>query len=285
MAIALLFAVVLVAQCKPIGRTMNVVVLGDSNSWLGGDGCDKPEGWTLWFKQALKPTSCRSYARSGATWTCTAKTRRNVIEDIETLGDDNVIYNQICRLQEAVSDGKQPAPDLIYISAGTNDVWFKAKRPNALSVDGVTSKQLKGVKAKPASKLLTLAAAVTNGCMTLKSLYPNAKIILLTPMQTTKASAADIERAGDIIESCARTMGVYWIRLDKQSCVKRQTELRKFTYTKDGTHTNEAGAKLNGKLVADETITIMLQGNCLTAGASLMRVDETAQVLRQSKQQ
>ena len=48
---------------------MHVVILGDSNTFIGGDQCDKPQGWNKWFKELANPLSCRSYARSGATWT------------------------------------------------------------------------------------------------------------------------------------------------------------------------------------------------------------------------
>ncbi len=32
--------------------TTNVVMLGDSNTWLGGDSCDRPHGWP---KNAIRP--------------------------------------------------------------------------------------------------------------------------------------------------------------------------------------------------------------------------------------
>ena len=58
---------------------MHIVLLGDSNPFLGGDDCDKPEGWNKWFKDLAEPLSCRSYARSGATWTHTSKTAYDVV--------------------------------------------------------------------------------------------------------------------------------------------------------------------------------------------------------------
>ena len=111
------------------GMPLHVVILGDSNTWLGGDDCNKPQGWNKWFCDAFQPASCRSYARSGATWTNTPQTRRNTQENIGILGNDNVIYNQICRLEEAIFNGSQPTPQLILILAGTNDAWFLKSRP------------------------------------------------------------------------------------------------------------------------------------------------------------
>ena len=116
--------------------TTNVVMLGDSNTWLGGDSCDRPHGWTKWFAEECYPATCRSYARSGATWTATVRTVRDVDEYTEKLGDNNVIYNQICRLMVAVADGRQAYPHTIIISAGTNDAWFVAARePSGLAAD------------------------------------------------------------------------------------------------------------------------------------------------------
>ena len=83
----------------------DVVILGDSNTWLGGDDCTKPKGWNTWFKEAMKPRSCHSYARSGSTWTHTPNTKRDTKEDIGTIGDNNVIINQIFRLEEAINEG------------------------------------------------------------------------------------------------------------------------------------------------------------------------------------
>ena len=67
----------------------HVAILGDSNTWLGGDQCDQPRGWNKWFKDYFAPASCRSYARSGATWTNTARTKRNPDEVKEVLSGED----------------------------------------------------------------------------------------------------------------------------------------------------------------------------------------------------
>ena len=112
---------------------MNIVLLGDSNTWIGGDECDKPQGWNKWFKDLANPLSCHSYARSGATWTHTSLTDYDTEEDTGVLSDNNVVYNQINRLKEAYQQQKQVKPDLIIVMAGTNDLWFADKRPDSLS--------------------------------------------------------------------------------------------------------------------------------------------------------
>ncbi|MBQ2399776.1 MAG: SGNH/GDSL hydrolase family protein, partial [Muribaculaceae bacterium] len=78
----------------------DVVLLGDSNTWLGGDDCTGVKGWGKWFAEEYRPGSIRSYARSGATWTNTVNTVADTREYSEVLGDNNVIYNQVMRLVE-----------------------------------------------------------------------------------------------------------------------------------------------------------------------------------------
>lgn len=107
---------------------LHVVLLGDSNTFIGGDDCDKDRGWSKWFKERFSPSTCKSYARSGATWTNCSKTKINTEEYSEKLTDNNVIFNQVLRLIQATKEGNEPQPDLIMIMAGTNDAWFKSSR-------------------------------------------------------------------------------------------------------------------------------------------------------------
>lgn len=238
----------------------HVVILGDSNTWIGGDDCDQPQGWNKWFKDALRPTTCKSYARSGATWTNTPQTHRNTLENIEVLGNDNVIYNQICRLQEAIDSGIQHTPQLILILAGTNDAWFTKARPKALSksVCKACSTDCCKITDRPVNEVLTLAESVCYGCELLKAAYPEARIILLTPLQSVAASRENITKASNIIEDCGRRMGLSVIRLDKNGGIDATKEKMKFRLTIDGTHTSKAGARLVGTYIAQQ-ITNLLQ--------------------------
>lgn len=231
---------------------VNVVLLGDSNTWLGGDNCDKPKGWNKWFKDKYAPATCKSYARSGATWTNTNVTKANLIENTGSISNDNVIYNQVLRLKEAVNKGVQTIPDIIIVSAGTNDAWFKNKRPGlySKSVDDVF-KDNSFSTGKSVNKVTSLAESVRYNIDIMREAFPNCKFVLLTPMQSTSVPTSEINKVSDIIESCAERMNVKVIRLDKESCVKRELEMRNKKYTYDGTHTSELGAKNNGFLVAD----------------------------------
>jgi lysophospholipase L1-like esterase len=244
----LLLAVGLAAQSPQ--RRLHVVLLGDSNTWIGGDDCDQPRGWNKWFKDEFQPLSCRSYARSGATWTNTERTEYNTEENVEVLSDNNVIYNQINRLLKAVEEGQQTTPDVIVVMAGTNDMWFTGKRPGVFAMTAEEAFVDTAMLQRPANRVLSLAGSVRYGCDMLKSSFPHARLVLITPMQTTKVSVELAERTGNVIEACGKQLGVDVIRLDKEGCVSRAQELKRKTHTADGVHTNEAGARCVGKFVA-----------------------------------
>ena len=230
--------------------SMNVVLLGDSNTFLGGEDCTNPRGWNKWFNDIFKPASCRSYARSGATWTNTPKTRRNVQENIQTLGDDNVIYNQVVRLDDAVGRGRQPSPQLIIIMAGTNDAWFLDKRPHALEK---TARQVfaetGSFSTKLPSAMLTLAESIRYNCELLHRCFPQSQIILVAPLQSVQA-ARHLDAVNQLIEDCGREMNIGVIRLDRESGIRSISENQKKRYTTDGTHTSVEGAKRCGRCIA-----------------------------------
>ena len=238
--LSLVVAIVFLFPVESRSQVVSVALLGDSNTWIGGEKCDNDRGWSTWFRKDLSPEYCRSFARSGATWTHTSSTKINESEYTEVISDDNVVSNQFQRLKSAVSAGEFPIPELIIVSAGTNDVWFSDRRPDALK---------RGV---PEDRNLTLGGAVRDFCEDVKASFPKTEIIFLTPMFTTKTSDTDIRLAGDLIETAAKECGAYVIRLDSTGCIDPGVEKKHFTYTEDGVHTSRAGARRVGLKVASE---------------------------------
>ncbi len=250
-AIAILYMCMLslIAVCQSTQHhDINVALLGDSNTWLGGDDCSKPKGWNTYFKKEFGPKSCVSLARSGATWTNTDSTRENLTENSGIITHCNVIYNQVCRLKDGCGKGLIPSPDLIIIAAGTNDGWFTQKRPGLFDMpaDGglITSKDV--------SEITTLAESVVYSSLILMESFPNARIVLLTPMQSTAVPNERISQVGDIIEQCGTGLGIPVFRQDVISKVKSDSEKKQKKYTYDGTHTSVLGAQENGKLIAQK---------------------------------
>lgn len=236
-----------------VRRNMNVVLLGDSNTSIGGDSCNIAVGWSKWFKERFAPASCISYARSGATWTNTARTVYDTAENISVLGDNNVVYNQINRLVEACRDGVQPVPQLIIISAGTNDAWFHGKRPGAFgkSAADVFSGSGGYITGLKPSSVLSLAGSVRYGCEMLVEAFPDAQIVLLTPMQSARIPAGMLRKAGDLIEECGRMMSIGVIRQDYGGAVYGVSGANVLRNTIDGVHTGEGGARRNGYYIAN----------------------------------
>ena len=245
----------IILTCLPFTllQAQHIVALGDSNTWLAGDSCTNPKGWITVLKEQLQPTSCRSYARSGATWTHTEQTKYNTKEYTSLLGDDNVIYNQVNRLRDACNDGSQHVPDLILILAGTNDMWFEAKRPKAFSrtAEEVCSDTTRLYPTLQPNEVLSMAEAIRYDYEMLREFCPATKIVLLTPMQATKVSREVVTRTGELIDQCGAMLQMPVIRLDEVGINSEEEEHQK-RYTSDGVHTNTEGAMLIGSYVVEK---------------------------------
>ena len=170
----LLFVAYIPSAMSDNHSDMDVVLLGDSNTWLGGEDCSNSKGWSKWFKDKFCPKSISSYARSGATWTNTPSTVCNLTENIEVLGDNNVVYNQVCRLKYAYAVGEQPVPELIIISAGTNDAWFSQHRPYAMQRRKASDNQRENTLSLEPSKNLTIEKSIALCCELLREDFPDA---------------------------------------------------------------------------------------------------------------
>lgn len=246
---------VIIAWAQPVSsqQAPHVAILGDSNTWMGGDDCSGDEAWPLWFKQRYPTASCRSYARSGATWTNTPRTVLNTAEDTMLLADNNVIYNQVKRLIEAHEAGTQPTPQLIIIAAGVNDAWFKHKRPQAYTYPPRKARHQTDwsyLYDRTPDQVLTLAESVAYNCHLLQQAFPQAHLVLVTPAQTIEVRPRLITRTSAIIAATAFSLGISTIRLDKLSPISSRAERRRCRYTSDGTHTNARGAKAHGRIIA-----------------------------------
>ncbi len=240
------------AKAQQSVHDMDIAVLGDSNTSIGGDSCTIEKGWTCWFQRTVQPHTIRSYARSGATWTNTRNTHLDTEGYTEVLADNNVVYNQAERLVKAYRQGTQPAPHLIIIAAGTNDAWFKRQRQALFqkSAADAFEQTIRQLTARKPSEVLTLAESVRYTVELLLDAFPQARIILLTPMQTVKAPYADTQRVGDIIEAVGQRMSLPVVRQDHITGIYREREAQKPHLTTDGTHTSTEGARRNGILLA-----------------------------------
>ena len=226
-------------------HAVDVVLMGDSNTWLGGDSCTDSRGWSRWFAEAFRPNTCVSYARSGATWTNTSATTYDITEYSEVITDNNVIYNQINRLATDIQCHGKPVPHVVIIMAGTNDAWFSARRPGMWQPTSFSAFQGTTDSIK-ASCCTSLEASVSLACQMIKGIAPSSRRVLVTPMQSSRIPQTDISRVADCIDRCGKRHGAMVVRLDKEGCVKTSVESRQHKYTTDGVHTSVAGARRVG---------------------------------------
>lgn len=228
-------------SCAKVDKAhdLEIALLGDSMTWIGGDDFSNPCGWTYHFVKLLDSrgvkSHIRSYARSGATWTNTINTQRNPEAYSEILDDDNVIFNQTLRLvKDSVS------PDFVVIFAGTNDAWFSKSRPGLLNKGDVDHLN-EAIKSEP-SQFTTLESSVKLVCNAIRDAFPGSEILLVTPPYSRKIPEDRIEKVSDGIESVANRYGIRCLRGDRIFDFKDEGRAGNIEYTTDGVHTNPAGA-------------------------------------------
>lgn len=215
---------------------LNVALLGDSMTWIGGDNFEKPHGWTHYITDL--PLNLRTYARSGATWTNTRQTKADTKAYSELLDPQNVIYNQALRL----IDDRNFQPDVIIIYAGTNDAWFSAKRPGIF--DNFTPPDGKPAPAFKPSDFTSLEGSIWLVNSLLRENFPEARLYLVTPTKSGKISDESISRVSEIIETAGAETGASVVRGDALFGFSHKDEVAKpFRFTYDGVHTNEKGAR------------------------------------------
>lgn len=237
----------LLTACLSPANAQRIAIIGDSNTWLGGDDNKGEKGWNHWFCEYFKPDFCKSFARSGATWTNTIKTQFNTKENIGSLGDNNVAYNQLQRMLAE----PELKPEVVIIALGTNDLWFKNKRPNLFS-ESHLNYESEDFLSTPPNRLLTLADCVNHTVRSLRKAYPDVAIVFIAPAECIHVKNSELARLGDALEELGKVLGASTIRLDKLSEIKSDKERIKKEYTYDGTHTSVKGAKSNGEIITRE---------------------------------
>lgn len=222
----------------------HIALLGDSMTWIGGDSCQNDTGWSYHLRGSGLADRIDVYARSGATWTNSMFTTPNTAYYSELLSPDNVVLNQALRLIESVKTGKSAKPDMIVIYAGANDAWFNHRFTEMFDASGeITVPDLDSADFF-FSIPVSLEGSIRYVCEILKSRFPDASLLMVTPTEMTKTDVETVTKVSDIIEKVASDYGADVLRADKVVTIRRDEELRGFLYTKDGVHTNPDGARL-----------------------------------------
>lgn len=228
---------------EPASSIKRIALLGDSMTWIGGDSCQHPTGWSHYLKQCGTVENIDVYARSGATWTNTTETKPDKFFYSEVLHNNNVVYNQALRLISDVSEDSLVKPDCIVIFAGANDAWFSSRRPKIFSAEESVLESTYSLDSRPSSST-SLLSSVALVCDILKHSFPSAHFIVVTPIQMTKVSAEAVNNVSDLIEKAAVSRGFTVLRADREVAIRHDEECAGHRFTYDGVHTNAAGAML-----------------------------------------
>ena len=224
-----------------------MAILGDSMTWIGGDSCQNPGGWTHYIKDMANPASIDIYARSGATWTNTVSTQGDTSYYSEVLADENVLYPQAIRLIDAARSDSRHIPDIVLLYAGANDAWFADRRPGIFD----TTADNPSPYDRP-SGCTSLRSSIRLVCGLLKGAFPKADIVLMTPTEMTKTTVDRIRKVSDIIAETGRELGLTVLRPDLDVDIRRNQESITFTNTVDGVHTNPKGAEMIARYVVSK---------------------------------
>lgn len=230
-----------------------IALLGDSLTWLGGDSCSNPTGWSHYLRESAFADNIEVFARSGATWANTPESRPDTEAYSEILHPDNIIFNQILRLGKRLAENGQEAPEIIIIMAGTNDAWFSDRFPLIFSENESSD----AAADNDPAKVCTLSGSVALGCRMLKGMAPECRILIVTPPQNSKVSAESIHHVSDIIEAAALRYGVKVARADQECAITHDREATSPLFTYDGVHTNPEGARI----VADYILSQLTNDN------------------------
>ena len=220
----------------------NVVLFGDSitDTKVNGE----------WVKQIInyaKFNSLTNYGRGYCTFTFKNDTVKNTTDTSNSNVGNNVIWNQYNRMVEDINNRKIPSPDCIIILAGTNDA---IQTKTIGDVNGVFNNSAQSTDVKT---LTNLCASVRYVCELIMTNYPNAQIILATPLQMkdyNKTSQVILVR--NAIISCANKMGIKTIDQTYESGIYAYTENVRPKFLSDGVHLTAEGGKKVAQFLARE---------------------------------
>lgn len=193
----------------------------------------------------LKQVLCN--ALSGATLTNFSDT---IMDGNVVMGHQNTVPNQVQKLlNNHLSYG---IPDIIVIGAGTNDAYS-----DNLSFDETQYTNNNNVyKDIDLIDLTSFSGSIRWCYEKLNGLYPDAKIMFATPIQSATSSreyAKQKAKADCIIANCERLSTPYIDAFTKSGIYsKYETEGSAGKYLKDGLHPNKSGADILAKCYANE---------------------------------
>ena len=238
--------------------TGNGILYEDKKFLFLGDSITAETGTKSWVDKFKVLVSANTYsynqAVGGAKW-CDSESGLNY--DGEPYNDMNFIGNQVAWCQRIGFSSS--AFDYIIISAGTNDTNTSYPTDTDVETEMYTNNTIKALADVDRS---TWQGAIRWSVQTLRSMYPNAKIILVSPIQRRVAAdgttLADmyptIKSKRDTVEKMARRMGTYYI--DTAEC--DITNFNSADY-EDGLHLSTTGAQKLAEFIFRKSVPIICE--------------------------
>ena len=243
-------------------KDKNVVIFGDSITWYGGDDLTGDRGWTKYFNQHFTFNSIKSYARSGATLTATSDTIYDIVENTGVISANNVLYNQVNRMIDAINKGTQNVPDYIFVALGTNDYsrGLDTTNDEITVADDLGTDYSTNVNINTCT---TFIKAMRFFHDQIWNVNKDAQIIILTPLQRGSSLQA-MYKCAQQIKRVAYFLS--WPVIDQFGCsmlssisesLGHAKDTSSWDYTPDGLHPSARGAKFIGDWIAQQAKTFM----------------------------
>jgi hypothetical protein len=206
--------------------------------WLGDSITDDNTLYLDKLNNKLTFSTQYNIANSGAKFSHTASTTY----DITTTGgggaDWNVIWNQVNKMIDLVANQSYKTPDIILISAGTNDFYGTIGDPD-LIFDGQQFTNLPPGD----SQIQNLVGGLRYSIDTIIENFPDVQIVLITPIQRGLEDNSKMFNIADAIIKSGGYASVEVIDQSRKSGIYGYFDIATNKYLSDNLHPNDAGGQ------------------------------------------
>ncbi|HEY8804741.1 MAG TPA: SGNH/GDSL hydrolase family protein [Clostridium sp.] len=225
----------------------NIVFMGDS---ITAD----PTWWTVNLLARMSFANFLNVARSGATWSHLAGTVYDITSTGGSTTSDNVIWNQVNKLIDKVTNLLTPIPHVVIILAGTNDF----SRPIGVATTAFAGAS--PITGLAPGSFLDVATAIRYSCELLLNTYPDVQIILTTPIQRGLDDNSVIFSLGQVIKDCGGNLSTQVIDQGKECGIYGKYDVgATVKYLTDDLHPNAAGREKIGAYMASKLKNVITQ--------------------------
>lgn len=231
------------------------------NFGVDGDSITVGNQWSYYVTQALNLASHHNVGVGSATWACKKQVLGDITYQTQEYDDDdfagisngwestedpveiqkrcnNCAKVHIQKFISEVESGIYPEPDIFAFSMGTNDTNY-----------GNAQEALEG-KDLPATNsdvMFTMAGAARWAIQKIISTYPNCRVFVLSPIQSSdkERNTNNLSKI-EILKEICQGLSVQFIDMYSNCGISEKLENGTGIYLRDGLHPNDKGQKLMG---------------------------------------